>query len=334
LTPGTPPPAQAATTTANLRFVAPSTPNGERLNNLLTNRSTTLPALERVVQRSECRFLRSNAGAEPRGIALTLRLGPLVDERALPRISLLTARVDEMRAIGTFALHERCSGIVRSPWFTSWTRRAGSPGPRSIRPARPAKAGAALPALAQHRRWSPAAGVAHLDSVDRPALGWRGRTEGGARTRRRLRPGHTPDNASAAHTGPCVSYVVDTPTRTPDTCRWMARRDRALRSRCSPKGEREARGALRRLGFRPTWRCRRGVRRRQVVRSCPVPPPSMHADHHPSNVLDDRQGGDEPQTLESAGQAREILSCPRAAKAGGETAHDVPVAAQLGGVPG
>ena len=33
------------------------------------------------------------------------------------------------------------------------------------------------------------------------------------------RPGHTPDNASTSHPEPCDGYVVDTLTRTPDTCR-------------------------------------------------------------------------------------------------------------------
>src|ERR671919_866292 len=37
--------------------------------------------------------------------------------------------------------------------------------------------------------------------------------------RRRVRRGHTPGSASTAHPEPCVGYVVDTLTRTPDTCR-------------------------------------------------------------------------------------------------------------------
>lgn len=40
--------------------------------------------------------------------------------------------------------------------------------------------------------------------------------------RRRLRRGHTPDNASASHRKLCDGYVVDTPSRTPDTCRYAA----------------------------------------------------------------------------------------------------------------
>ncbi len=54
---------------------------------------------------------------------------------------------------------------------------------------------------------------------------------------RRLRHGHTPDNASTTHLKPCVSYVTDTPPRTLDTCRLGALNIRPMcpvrvRNRC------------------------------------------------------------------------------------------------------